>query len=105
MSTKLRAGTLALTDLYGFWLPLYQFISAFVNIFIGNGFYSGKLVAAVFGVGVCLLVYQLTMQLTERRFAASLAFALIALNPLHIFYSPSPMTDVPHAFLVLASLY
>src|ERR1041385_6197993 len=32
-------------------------------------------------------------------------FLLIALNPLHIFYSASAMTDVPHAFLVLAALY
>jgi hypothetical protein len=30
---------------------------------------------------------------------------LIALNPLHIFYSTSAMTDVPHAFFVLATLY
>ena len=105
MSTKMRAGTFAITDLYGFWLPLYQFIGALVNVFVGNGFYSGKLVSAVFGVGVCLLVYSVTLKLTAHRSAALLAFALIALNPLHIFYSASAMTDVPHAFFVLASLY
>ena len=105
MSTKMRAEAFAITDLYGFWLPLYQFISALVNVFVGNGFYSGKLVAAIFGVGVCLLVYQVTMQLTADRTVSLLAFALIALNPLHIFYSASAMTDVPHAFFVLASLY
>src|SRR5262249_22565432 len=32
-------------------------------------------------------------------------FLLIALNPLHIFYSASAMTDVPHGFLILATLY
>jgi len=105
MSTKMRAGAFTFTDLYGFWLPLYQFISALPNVVIGNGFYSGKLVAAVFGAAVCLLVYQLTLQLTAHRTAALLAFLLIALNPLHIFYSASAMTDVPHAFFVLASLY
>src|SRR3989475_4627907 len=105
MSTKMRAGAFTFTDLYGFWLPLYQFISALFNVVVGNGFYSGKLVAAVFGVGVCLLVYQVTLQLTAHRTAALLAFLLIALNPLHIFYSASAMTDVPHAFFVLASLY
>src|SRR6266550_3269354 len=51
MSTKLSNGTLALTDLYGFWLPLYQLISAVANIFIRNGFYAGKIVAALFGIG------------------------------------------------------
>jgi Gpi18-like mannosyltransferase len=105
LSTKLRAGTFAMTSLYGFWLPLYQFIGALVNVFVGNGFYSGKLVSAVFGVGVCLLVYRVTLKLTAHRTAALLAFLVIALNPLHIFYSASAMTDVPHAFLVLASLY
>src|SRR5213595_421702 len=60
MSTKMRAGKFAITDLYGFWLPLYQFLSALVNVFIGNGFYAGKVVSAGFGVGVCLLIYGIT---------------------------------------------
>jgi hypothetical protein len=105
MSTKLSTGSFALTDLYGFWLPLYQFISAVVNVFVGNGFYSGKIVSALFGVGSCLLIYSIVLRLTANRAAALLSFALIALNPLHIFNSASAMTDVPFAFFVLASLY
>jgi hypothetical protein len=105
MSTKMANGTFALTDLYGFWLPLFQFISAVVNVFLRNGFYAGKIVSALFGVGSCLLVYSITLRLTASRKAALLGFALIALNPLHITYSASAMTDVPHAFFVLASLY
>ena len=105
MSAKMRAGTFAITDLYGFWLPLFQFLSALINVFIGNGFYSGKLVSAGFGVGVCLLIYSLTLKLTANRTAALVAFMVIALNPLHLFYSASAMTDVPHAFFLLASLY
>jgi hypothetical protein len=104
-STKMKAGTFAITDLYGFWLPLYQFISALINVFVGNGFYVGKVVSAIFGVGVCLFVYAITLQLVQHRMAALLAFALIALNPLHILTSSSALTDVPHAFFVLASLY
>jgi hypothetical protein len=105
LSTKLTARTFAITDLYGFWLPLYQFISALINAFVGNGFYTGKVVSAIFGVGSCLLVYSITLRLTANRTAALLSFGLIALNPLHIFYSASAMTDVPHTFFVLASLY
>jgi len=105
MSTKMSGGTFALTDLFGFWLPLYQFVCALINVFVGNGFYVGKIVSAVFGIATCLFVYSITMRLTAHRTAALLAFALIALNPLHIFYSASAMTDVPHAFLVLTSLY
>ena len=105
MSTKLSQGTFAMTDLYGFWLPLYQFISAVVNIAFRNGFYAGKIVAALFGIGSCLLIYSITVRLTASHTAALLGFLLIALNPLHITYSASAMTDVPHAFFVLASLY
>lgn len=105
MSTRLANGTFGLNDLYGFWLPLFQLISAVANIFIRNGFYAGKIVSALFGIGSCLLVYSLTQHLTASRKAALLAFILIALNPLHITYSASAMTDVPHAFFVLAGLY
>jgi len=105
MSTKLSGGTFALTDLYGFWLPLYQFICAIVNVFVRNGFYTGKIVSAIFGIAACLLIYSIVLRVTANRTAALLGFVLIALNPLHIFYSASAMTDVPHAFFVLASLY
>lgn len=105
MSTKLSHGTFALTDLYGFWLPLYQFVSAVANVLLGNGFYAGKIVAALFGIGSCLLIYSITLRLTASHTAALLGFLLIALNPLHITYSASAMTDVPHAFFVLATLY
>jgi hypothetical protein len=105
LSTKISTGTLRLTDLFGFWLPLYQLIAAIPNVFVRNGFYSGKLVSAVFGVGVCLFVYAVTFTLTNNRKAAVLIFLLIALNPLHIFYSASAMTDIPHAFFVLGALY
>ena len=105
MSTQMSRGTFALTDLYGFWLPLYQFISALINLFVRNGFYAGKLVSAIFGVGACLLVYSITLRLTASHTAALLGFLLIALNPLHITYSASAMTDVPHSFFVLAALH
>lgn len=105
LSTKISSGAFRLTDLFGFWLPLYQLISAVLNLFVRNGFYSGKLVSAIFGVGVCLFVYAVTLALTNDGRAATLIFLLIALNPLHVFYSASAMTDVPHAFFVLAALY
>src|SRR5256885_7810499 len=104
ISTKLKAGTFVLNDLYGFWLPFYQFVCAVINVFIGNGFYVGKIVSAIFGAGVCVLVYAITFQIVNHRTAALLAFGLIAFNPLHIANSASAMTDIPHAFFVMASL-
>ena len=77
LSLRLSAKTFAITDLYGFWLPLYQFISAVINVFVGNGFYSGKVVSAIFGIGSCVLVYHITLRLTANRAAALLGFALL----------------------------
>jgi len=105
LSTKISNGSFRLRDLFGFWLPLYQLIAALLNVFVKNGFYSGKIVAAFFGAGTCLLVYLVTQRLTNDDTAALWTFLLIALNPLHIFYSASAMTDVPHAFFVVAALY
>src|ERR1041385_336418 len=105
LSTKISNGSFRQTDLFGFWLPLYQLISAIVNVFVRNGFYSGKIIAALFGAGTCVLVYLVTKQLTNDRKAAFWMFLLLAFNPLHIFYSASAMTDVPHAFFVLGALY
>ena len=105
LTTKISDRSFRLTDLFGFWLPLYQFTSTVVNLLIKNGFYSGKVVAALFGAGACLLVYLITRELTKSTTAATWMFMFIALNPLHIFYSASAMTDVPHAFFVLAALY
>jgi hypothetical protein len=105
LSTRMANGSFHVTDLFGFWLPLYQLISALLNIIVRNGFYSGKIVSALFGAGSCILVYAITLRLTRDRRAALATFLLVALNPLHIFYSASAMTDVPHAFFVLASLY
>jgi hypothetical protein len=104
LSIKIKTGVFAIADVYGFWLPLYQFISAIINVFAGNGFYTGKIVSAVFGVGVCLLVYAITRQLVDEKKAAFICFLLIALNPVHILTSTSALTDVPHGFFVLAAL-
>lgn len=105
LSEKISSRTIGLGDLYGFWLPLYQFICALISAVAGHPYYVGKLVSAVFGAGICLLIYDLTWRLTGHRTAAMLAFLLIALNPLHIFNSGSAMTDIPNAFFVVASAY
>jgi dolichyl-phosphate-mannose-protein mannosyltransferase len=105
LSTKISNGSFRLTDLFGFWLPLYQLIAALLNVAVRNGFYSGKIVAALFGALTCVFAYRVTLRLTHNRTAALWMFLLLALNPLHIFYSASAMTDVPHACFVLAALY
>src|SRR5213075_2148560 len=78
LSTKISSGSFRLTDLFGFWLPLYQLIAALVNVLVKNGFYSGKIVAAIFGAGACLFVYLITQRFTNNETAALWMFLLIA---------------------------
>ena len=103
--TSLAAGTFSIKTLFGFWLPAYQFICAVICLFVDHPTYVSKLFSAICGIGICLFVFYITLRLVSRRIIAILAFLLIALNPLHILFSAFSVTDVPHAFFVLGSLY
>ena len=105
MRATMVAGTFSISELFGFWLPMYQFICAVISSLVGHPLYVAKLVSAVCGTGVCLLVFGVSLELTANRLLSLLAFALIALNPIHVMYSAFSMTDVPHSLLVMSSLY
>ena len=105
MRASIAGGTFTLSELFGFWLPLYQFICALISVVVGHPLYVAKVLSALCGTGVCILVFVISMHLTANRMLSLLAFGLIALNPIHIMYSAFSMSDVPHACLLLGSLY
>lgn len=105
MRRNLIAGSFSAHDLAGFWLPLYQFVAAAVSLPVNNTLYAAKMISAACGIGSCLLVYKISLRLTANRWLAYSAFAVAALNPLHILFSGFSMTDVPYGFLIMASLY
>jgi hypothetical protein len=104
MRASIVGGNFTLSELFGFWLPLYQFICALVTVVVGHPLYVAKVVSALCGTGVCLLVFELSEQLTASRMLSLFAFVLIALNPIHVMYSAFSMST-PHALLVIGSLY
>ncbi|HSE36240.1 MAG TPA: hypothetical protein VLG74_02990 [Blastocatellia bacterium] len=105
MRASIAGGTFTISELFGFWLPLYQLICALITVVVGHPLYVAKVVSAVCGAGTCLLVFELSEQLTANLILSLFAFALIALNPIHIMYSAFSMSDVPHALMVMAGLY
>lgn len=105
MRASIAGGTFTLSELFGFWLPLYQFICALISAVVGHPLLVAKLISALCGTGVCILVFVISMELTANRLLSLLAFGLIALNPIHIMYSGFSMSDVPHACLLIGSLY
>ena len=105
MRTSIVGGTFTISELFGFWLPMYQFICALISVVVGHPLYVAKVVSAVCGTWTCLLVFEISEQMTANRLLSLVAFALIALSPIHIMYSAFSMSDVPHGLLVLGSLY
>ena len=105
-SQKLSAGNFHLTDLFGFWPPLFQFIAAIPNLWIQDGLIAGQAgQLRCRAQSPACLVFAVARRLTRSVGWACLAYLLVLVNPLHILYSGSSMSDVPHACLVIASLW
>jgi hypothetical protein len=105
LSANLIAGSFRLADLFGFWLPLFQFAAAIPNVWINHPLLAGKILSSLCGATSCVLVFSITEKVTRNIALAGLTFALLVLNPLHILYSAAAMTDVPYGCLILASLW
>jgi hypothetical protein len=105
MRAGLVAGSFSAKTLYSFWLPMYQFICALISALINHPVYVSKLVSAVCGTGVCVLVFLITLRLTANRIVSLVAALLVAVNPLHVLYSAFSLTEIPHALVVMGSLY
>ena len=105
LSAALAGGQFQVSDLYGFWLPLFQLVAAVPNLWVGDALLCGKIVSALCGAVSCVLVFAITQRMTGRLLFSGGAFGLVLLNPLHLLYSAACMTDVPFGCLALASLW
>ncbi len=103
--SEVVSGKFSINYLYGFWLPLYQFFCGLITVVVNQPVYVGKLVSALAGTGVCVLVYLCSHVLTSSQKVSLVAALAIALNPFHLQYSSAAMTDVPHALMVIACMY
>ena len=105
LSASLAGGHFRLTDLYGFWLPLFQFVAAVPNMWLHDPLLAGKLLSSLCGAVSCVLIFAIAQHLTQRMLLSGIVFGLVLLNPLHLLYSAACMTDVPFGCLILASLW
>ncbi len=105
LSANMRTGHFQIVDLFGFWLPLFQLTAAIPNVWIDNPLLVAKILSSLCGAISCVLVFAITQKLTRNFLLSCAVFVLVLCNPLHILYSAAAMTDVPHACLVLGSLY
>lgn len=105
LSNHFRAGHLGASDLYGFWLPLFQLVAGLLNVWIHDPIVAGKIINLLCGAASLVLVFDLTRVLTGSVAWSVLTFLLLLIDPFHLLYSAACMTDVPHACLVLSSLW
>jgi len=103
-SADIAAGTFSFSHLYGFWLPLFQLAAAIPNIWLHDPLLAGEIVSGVCGAIACVLVFAISLRLTNSISLACIAFALVLLSPVHLLYSSACMTDVPFGCLLLGSL-
>jgi hypothetical protein len=104
-SGSLSSGNFRVSDLFGFWLPLFPFAAALPNLWLKNPLVVGKVLSALSGAVSSLLVFDITRRITRSVTLGWLAFGLVVVSPLHLVYSAACMTDIPHACLVLASVW
>jgi len=81
---SLIAGTFSIATLRDFWLPMYQLLCALISTVINYPIYVSRIVPALSGIGICVLVFLISLKLTTHRLASLAAAMLVALNPLHI---------------------
>jgi len=105
LTEHLETGKFRVSDLYGFWLPAFQSASAVLNLVVHEPMLAGKIINASCGAISIVLVFLIGRIVTGSVSFSLVASALMLVDPLHILYSAACMTDVPHATVVLVSVW
>jgi len=88
----------------GFWLPLHTYLVGGV-VLLGVDWWNGaRLITTVLGLGSIVLMYQIGRQTLQDYRVALLGAGLLALNPLHIWLTAVPLTEISVFTALLAFL-
>lgn len=90
-------GSLSAKQMLTFWLPFYPILCALAELVYDDIVLVPKLVCTFFGAAAAAASYFIAFRLTQQKLLSLAAFAAVALNPFHVFYSASSMTDIPYA--------
>lgn len=84
----------------GFWLPLHTYLTGGIAWLGADWWNSSRLITIVLGLVSIALMYQLGQQVTQDYRVALLGAGLLALNPVHIWLTAVPLTEI-WAFAIL----
>lgn len=88
----------------GVWLPLHLYMFGSALRLKWELIMVPRLIVAVWGAAGVVLLYCLTTTLFRSRTMALLGACLLAVNPVHLWLSATPLTEVPQTTLVLGAL-
>ncbi len=88
----------------GVWLPFHLYLVGGALWLAPNLLWVPRALAMAAGALSLLLMYALTLALFNKQRLALLSAALLALNPVHLWLSSTPLTEIFHTTLVLAGM-
>jgi hypothetical protein len=88
----------------GVWLPFHMYMFGTALRLKWDMLYVPRIIVILMGVISILLMYVLTNRLLESRRIGLISAFLLAVNPVHIWLSSTPLTGIPHLTLVLAAI-
>ncbi len=88
----------------GPWLPFHMYLFGTALRLKMEMLWVPRVIVILFGALSILLMYLLTSQLFGSRRVGLISAFLLAVNPVHVWLSSTPLTEIPHATFALAGL-
>lgn len=90
-------GSLTAKHMLTFWLPFYPLLCGLLELVYDDIILVPKLVCTLFGAAAAVASYFIAIAMTRNRTLSLAVFVIVAMNPFHVLYSASSMTDIPYA--------
>ena len=88
----------------GPWLPLHTYVFGSLLRLDWDLLYLPRVISIGVGLGAIVLMYQLAARLFGRPLIGLLSAFLLAVNPVHLWLSSTPLTEGPYILLVLGAM-
>lgn len=89
---------------HGVWLPFHLYMVGVALRLKWELLWVPRAITMALGIASIAVMYQLSRKLFEDRQIGLISAILLAVNPVHTWLSSTPLTEIPHATLVLAFL-
>lgn len=89
----------------GLWLPIYTYLLGTLLKVHWDLYNTSRLLVYLSGGASLVLMFMLASQLFNSWKVGLVSCFLLAVNPVHIWLSSTPLTEMLHAMLVIASLW